>query len=146
MTGVRRVASCVVVGLLLAPAGAVAADVVVRVVAHPQVKGNQVPREVLAAIFLKQAVRWGDGSPVLPVDQSVQSEARKSFSRAVLRKPMIEIQVYWQQRMARGLTPPTVKGSDKEVLAYVATTAGAIGYVAEGTPIPSDVKVIEVAH
>ncbi len=118
----------------------------VQLVAHAQVKGSHVPREVLASIFLKQARQWGDGSPVLPVDQSVQSEVRSIFSSRVLKRPLFDVQAYWRRAITSGITPPPVKGSDQEVLAYVASTPGAIGYVAAGTPIPYGVKTLEVAN
>jgi hypothetical protein len=37
-----------------------------------------------------------------------------------------------------------VKGSDEEVLVYVAKTKGAVGYVSAGATLPSDVKAVSV--
>jgi len=122
----------------------VSADVPFRVIVHPQVKGSQIPRAALSSIFLKQAPRWGDGSPVQPIDQSVQSSVRKSFSNDVLQQGVVAVQVYWQRRISSGVTPPPVKTSDEEVLSYVAATPGAIGYVSASTPLPYSVKLVEV--
>jgi ABC-type phosphate transport system substrate-binding protein len=121
------------------------ADAKFRVIAHSQVKGSQIPRAVLSSIFLGQASRWGDGSAVRPVDQSVQSPVRQSFSLDVLRQGLVAVQVYWQRRITRGQRPPPVKASDEEVVSYVASTPGAIGYVSAETPLPAGVKVIEIA-
>jgi ABC-type phosphate transport system substrate-binding protein len=115
-----------------------------RVVVHPQVKGNQIARAALASIFLKQAPRWSDGSAVLPVDQSIRSGVRSSFSNRMLGKSLLEVQVYWQHQIGRGITPPPVKGSDDEVLGYVASTPGAIGYVSNSASVPQGVKAIVV--
>lgn len=127
-------------------AAAVQADAPVRIVAHPQVKGTQVPRATLSAIFLKQAPRWGDGVPVVPVDQSVKSQIRGQFSLRVLNQPLMDVQIYWHRKMSAGVFPPPVKGSDEEVLSFVAATPGAIGYVAMSTPVPDNVKTIEITN
>jgi len=137
----------VVASFAAAPADpAVSADAPFRVIVHPQVKGNQIPRSALSSIFLKQAAKWGDGSAALPIDQSVQSPVRHAFSNDVLQQGLVAIQVYWQRRMAGGVTPPPVKTSDEDVVAFVAATPGAIGYVSSTTPLPDSVKTIEVTN
>jgi ABC-type phosphate transport system substrate-binding protein len=46
--------------------------------------------------------------------------------------------------MSNGVTPPPVKQSDEEIVAYVASTPGAIGYVAPTTPLPDSVRAIAI--
>jgi ABC-type phosphate transport system substrate-binding protein len=122
------------------------ADASFRVIVHPQVKGGQIPRASLSSIFLKQAPRWSDGSVVAPVDQSVRSPVRKAFSSDVLQQGLVEVQVYWQRRMASGMTPPPVKSSDEEIVSFVASTPGAIGYVSSSTPLPDSVREVVVVN
>jgi len=122
------------------------ADAPFRVIVHPQVKGSQIPRTALSSIFLKQSPKWGDGSPVLPIDQSVQSPVRRSFSNDVLQQGVVAVQVYWQRKMSNGVIPPPVKTSDEEVVSFVASTPGAIGYVSAATPLPDSVKPVEVTN
>jgi ABC-type phosphate transport system substrate-binding protein len=124
----------------------VSADASFRVIVHPQVKGSQIPRAALTSIFLKQAPRWGDGTAVLPVDQSVRSLVRKSFSGDVLQQGIVEVQVYWQRKMSAGVVPPPVKTSDEEIVSFVASTPGAIGYVSAATALPDSVKAIEITN
>jgi ABC-type phosphate transport system substrate-binding protein len=138
-----------VLALTVLTAGAlpvVSADASFRVIVHPQVKGSQIPRAVLTSIFLKQAPRWGDGTVVLPVDQSVRSLVRKSFSGDVLQQGIVEVQVYWQRKMSAGVVPPPVKTSDEEIVSFVASTPGAIGYVSAATALPDSVKAIEITN
>jgi len=117
----------VVLGLALLDSGAPAvADQGFLIVVHSDVKGGQIPREALSLIFLKKAPRWGDGSSVAPVDQSLRSQG------------------FWHKQMASGVAPPPVKSSDEEVLSYVASTPGAIGYVSSGVSLPSGVRTIIV--
>lgn len=115
-----------------------------RVVVHPQVKGAEIPRAALSAIFLKQASKWGDGRPAVPVDQSIQSAVRRSFSFDVLQQSIVEVQVYWQRRITAGQVPPPVKTSDEEVVAFVASTPGGIGYVSATTTLPDTIREIAV--
>jgi ABC-type phosphate transport system substrate-binding protein len=132
--------------ILSATAHSAATAEAVRVIVHPQVKGTQVPRAVLSSIFLRQAKHWGDGSPVVPVDQSVQSPVRRLFCSRMLGQPLMDVQVYWQRKLSSGVMPPPVKTSDDEVIAFVAATPGAIGYVSPDANVPQTVKTIEVTN
>jgi ABC-type phosphate transport system substrate-binding protein len=87
-----------------------------------------------------------NGVPVVPVDQSLRSPVRESFSRDVLNQTARETLNYWRQQITSGVRPPMVKETDAEVLQYVAETEGAIGYVSVGANVAgSDVKVLTVA-
>jgi len=116
-----------------------------RVIVHHEVKGGKISRAALSSIFLKQAPKWGDGSVIAPVDQSVRSEVRCTFSGDVLLQGIAEVQIYWQRRMSSGVTPPPVKITDDDVVAFVGSTPGAIGYVSATTALPDTVKTIELA-
>ena len=142
----RRAAVATLVLAVLAGGAApvVSAEARFRVIVHPQVKGNQIPRAALSSIFLKRAPKWGDGSAVRPVDQSLRSPLRMSFSADVLQQGLMEVQMYWQREIASGRMPPPVKASDEEIVSFVASTPGAIGYVSPGTPLPENVREIAV--
>ena len=144
----RRVLLPVAVVVLLGAGAApvASADARFRVIVHPLVKGNQIPRAALSSIFLKQASRWGDGSVAKPVDQSVQSSVRRSFSSDVLQQEIVAVQVYWHRQMANGVAPPPVKISDEEIVSFVASTPGAIGYVSMGTQLPGSVREVAVVN
>jgi len=116
-----------------------------RVIVNHEVKGAKISRSALSSIFLKQAPKWGDGSSITPVDQSVRSDVRRTFSGDVLMQGIAEVQFYWQRRMSTGVTPPPVKTSDEEVVAFVASTPGAIGYVSANVTLPETVKTIQLA-
>jgi ABC-type phosphate transport system substrate-binding protein len=132
--------------LAVGAAPVASADATFRVIVHPQVKGSQIPRAALTSIFLKQAPKWGDGSSVLPVDQSVRSPVRRAFSSDVLQQGLVEVQVYWQRKMATGVAPPPVKTSDEDIVSFVASTPGAIGYVSSTTPLPDSVREVAVIN
>ena len=143
--GKRRQAVLLLMAVLLAAVVPLAgADSGFRVIVHPGVKGSQIPRATLSSIFLKQAPRWSDGTPVLPVDQSMRSPVRQSFAADVLQRPMVEVQIFWSRRMATGVTPPPVKQSDQEIVAFVASTPGSIGYVSAAQPLPETVRQVAI--
>jgi ABC-type phosphate transport system substrate-binding protein len=142
----RILAASLLAAAVTATAAAQATDSFV-VVVNASVAGTTVRRADLAAVFLKKAVRWGDGSPANPVDQSGTSPVRKGFSENVLHMPVMGVVQYWGKQlvsMASSVRPPTVKASDDEVLLYVAKTSGAVGYVAPGTAMPPGVKVVTI--
>ena len=108
--------------------------------------GTQMRRESVAAAFLKQATRWGDGSPIAPVDQSTTSPVRKAFTEAVLKQSVASVQNHWMQQIQTGRLPPPVKNSDAEVAAYVTKEKGAIGYVTADFVPPTGTKLIRLAE
>jgi ABC-type phosphate transport system substrate-binding protein len=152
VTVLRRVHLPVLVSVIAVAVFAVgaapvaSADATFRVIVHPQVKGSQIPRAALTSIFLKQAPRWGDGSSVLPVDQSVRSLVRKAFCSDVLQQGLVEVQVYWQRKIATGVVPPPVRTTDEEIVSFVASTPGAIGYVSSSALLPDSVREVVVVN
>jgi ABC-type phosphate transport system substrate-binding protein len=106
---------------------------------------TEVERAEVARFFLRQSLKWSDGQSVLPVDQSSRSAVRDAFSRLVLKQPLPAVDTYWQRQIASGRAlPPPVKTSDAEVLAYVAATPGAIGYVVGGLNLTPGVKLLRL--
>jgi ABC-type phosphate transport system substrate-binding protein len=114
-----------------------------QILVHRSVAGTKISRALLASIFMKETIHWGDGSRILPVHQSSESSVREAFARQVLEQSLGEQQSFWRRRMATTrILPPPSKASDEEVLAFVASKKGAIGYVSAGIEIPPDVKVL----
>lgn len=132
------------VGALGGIAGGLQAAEGFRLVAHTSVPTRTLSREAVAQIFTKKSVKWQDGSRVTPVDLPVDSKTRESFSRSVHGKSSVAVDAYWQKQVFSGRDlPPLTKASDSEVLAFVGTMPGAIGYVSPGADA-SGVKVVEV--
>jgi len=115
------------------------------VVVHPRVEGTAIPLATLRSLFLKESDRWGDGTAVVPVDQSLQSDVRERFSHDVLAKSTREALGYWRMQISAGIRPPQVKETDADVLQFVADTEGAIGYVSTDADVArAAVKVLTV--
>lgn len=144
----RRALLSVLVVAVLATSAAplVSADARFRVIVHPGVKGNRIPRAALSALFLKPGAKWGDGIAAQPVDQSVRSPVRQAFSADVLQQDLVGVQMYWQRQIASGRVPPPVKTSDGDVVSFVASTPGAIGYVSAEASLPEGVREVAVVN
>lgn len=117
----------------------------VRVIVNAANPGHSIKRKDVADLFMKRATRWSFGLAAEPVDQSLASPVRASFCRLVLGEVLPAVQKYWQQQISSGrATPPRVKASDEEVIAFVTTTPGAVGYVGPSVPLPESVKVLRL--
>lgn len=105
-------------------------------------------RRETAAIFLKKRTRWEAGKEIAPVDQSSTSLVRAAFTREVLESEglgrLSAVQTFWQQQVYSGRsTPPVIKASDAEVVAFVAANGEAIGYVSGEAETPG-VKIVTI--
>ena len=115
-----------------------------QVIVHPSVVGKAIQKATLADIYMGKAQRWSDGHEVLPVDLSATSPVREAFSRACLGLPTEGVRLYWMRRIGSGAQPPYSRKTDEDVIAYVASHPGAVGYVAEGLALPDSVKAVAI--
>jgi ABC-type phosphate transport system substrate-binding protein len=101
----------------------------------------------VARIFLKRKREWNEGRPILPVDQSAASPTRGLFCREVLGMSLGEVRDYWTKIVLSGRdVPPPVQGGDANVMEFVRSQPGAIGYVSGEADLPSGVKAVEVVQ
>lgn len=142
-----RAARAAVIGLVLVgciAAANAATDLPFKVIVNARVQGKRIHKETLKDIFLRKTTRWGDGAPSQPVDLGLTSQVRLEFINSVLGYSAVAVQQYWVSQITKGNRPPPVKKSEDEVIAFVASQAGAIGYVSAATPIPETVRVLEI--
>ncbi len=117
-----------------------------QVVVHAGAGLTEISRGDLSSIFQKKARKLPSGENANPVDQGDAAAVREAFSQAVHGRSAQQLAAYWQQQVFSGKDfPPQQKGSDAEVLAYVASTPGAIGYVAAGASLATGVKAVRVS-
>jgi len=135
-------ASAILVIAALAPrrASAQAGFVVVVNVTNP---ASSIGRSQLAALFTKKEQSWSDGTPAFPVDLPADDPTREAFTAAIHGKSAKAIRAFWQQQIFSGRqVPPPERDSDEQVLAYVRTTVGAVGYVRPTARLGPNVKVL----
>ena len=119
--------------LTLALGGAYAGSV--KIIANPSLKAESVTAEELKNVFLEETSSLRDGSHVEPVLQKAAT-ARDVFSKEYLGQSAAEVRTYYLGLVFTGKgSVPKEFGSDAEVVAYVARTRGAIGYVSVATSV-----------
>lgn len=96
----------------------------------------------IAKVFLAKASALGGGGPLLPVDQSEGSPARRSFYKKVAGKDPAQLNAYWSKLIFTGQgQPPKAVGGDADVVGLVSKNPNMIGYV-NANAVGSGVKVI----
>lgn len=117
-----------------------------RVVVNAANPVSSVAARDLGRMFRKEVTRWKDGSAVQPVDQRTQSPARAAFTKQVHGRTVAAIAEFWRQQIFSGRNvPPVERATDDEVLEYVRSTPGAIGYVSASAELGPQVKVLVVS-
>ena len=116
-----------------------AADFIV--IANPGVPATRLTPDELSAIYLLRTSNWQDGTRIVPVNREAGSNARAVFSLRVLGQPQAALDAHWNRMNFKGITPPLIQESDKDVLAFVQKVSGAIGYVSASTEL-KNVKVL----
>lgn len=115
-----------------------------RVIVHLANPLRSIAREELERIYRGRSRFWTDGSAILPLNLPGKDALRRAFSIDVLHDDEENLTTYWNRQYFQGIAPPAVLHSSKAVLAYVAVTPNAIGYV-EAADVDSSVAVVEVA-
>lgn len=106
---------------------------------------TSMSREEVSKLFLKRVDRRESGLRLIPVDQRADNSSREDFSTAVLGKPVKNIKAYWRKVVFSGLDePPTEVASDAEVVTFVASNVGAIGYISAQAARGNEVKVLSI--
>ncbi len=117
-----------------------------KIIVNESNSDSSLTEQEIARIFLKKVIKWEDGNKVFPVDFVVNNAIREAFSKKIHRKSIAAIKVYWQRQIFSGRSiPPLEKSSDKEVLEYVKSKPGAIGYVSSNFTV-AGVNIIKIEN
>jgi TonB family protein len=118
-----------------------AADV--KVVANPSVKTDSISVGELRSVFLEETDTLRDGTHVEPVFER-EGAAHDIFIKDFLKQTNASLRSYYGRLVFTGkASMPKAFNSDAQVVAYVAVTRGAIGYVSTSASAEG-VKVLDV--
>ena len=115
-----------------------------KVIVNSRMTGRTVSRETLAQVYLGKVERWGDGKPIAAIDLSTTSPVRAAFSQSVLGMSVVAVRMYWTRTMVSDHFPPTVRPTDEDVIAFVGSRTGAVGYVSADALLPDTVRAVTV--
>jgi TonB family protein len=120
---------------------ALAADI--KIVANPSVKADLISMGELRGLFLAETNSLKDGSRVEPVFER-EGPVHEAFVKDFLKQTNASLRSRYGELVFTGKgSMPKTFSSDVEVVAYVARTRGAIGYVATSASTEG-VKVLDV--
>jgi ABC-type phosphate transport system substrate-binding protein len=138
----KRIMLLVAALLTFAAASGVQAQEFV-VIVNPANPVSALTRDEVSKLFLKRTTSWSAGGQVAVVDLAKSSKVREAFSQAVHKRAASAVDSYWQQQVFSGKdVPPPEKGTDADVIAFVKSNPGAIGYVAAASA--DGVKVVSL--
>jgi TonB family protein len=130
---VKRQATLLLVAgwIIFASPGALAGEI--KVIANSSMRTDLISAEDLKRVFLEERNSLRDGTHVEPVLEK-RGSVHEAFLREYLGRTDDDLQNYYRALVFTGRgRMPKAFDSDAEVAAYVATTKGAIGYVAAET-------------
>jgi hypothetical protein len=138
----RKMIAAIVLALTAVSVGA--ADTGnMKVIVNNGVSVRSMSSKAISDLFLKKTSTWSSGTAVVAVDNATPA-VREEFSRIIHGKASAAVKSYWNQQIFSGRSiPPLEKASDAEVIAFVRSTPGAVGYVSN-TADTSSVRVLTV--
>jgi hypothetical protein len=124
----RLILRCSIFWLLLQPVAEVRAELVVVVNARCGVAA--MTRNEVINIFFGRNRQYFNGIEAQPVDLSDAHPDRARFYGLLVGKDLSEINAYWSKQVFSGrMQPPARVGSSDEVLKWVTSHPGGIGFI-----------------
>ena|SRR5438874_4375358 len=137
---------CIVAALLmLASASVWAQEKGYKVIVNSSNPLVSISRDNVSRIFLKKTTKFPNGLGASPVDLSVNSSTRESFSKDVHGKPASAVDAYWQQLIFSGRDVPPAQKSEGGAIEFVRSNENGIAYVSAGADT-AGVKVVKVTN
>jgi hypothetical protein len=115
----------------------------VKMIANSSVGVSAVSADEIKAVFLATKSSLSDGSHVEPVLEK-DGPAHEAFLKEFVGKTDAAFETYYRSLVFTGkASMPKTTASDADMVAYVAKTKGAIGYVS-ASAVTAGVKTLEV--
>lgn len=123
------------------PAISTPAETEVAVIAHKSVSQDTLSRGQLLDVFSGDVDRWTDGVRIVVKDLKLKGEVRDAFYEFLGKRPS-RMKSIWLKRMLSGEGErPESLTSEEEMLARVAKTPGAIGFISRAK-VTDSVKLL----
>ncbi len=118
-----------------------------KVIVNQNVPLSQLSKSEVQKIMMKKTSKFSDGTRASPVDLQPDSSVREAFSKDVLGRSTSGVKNFWQRQIFSGKNvPPPEVSSDAEVIAYVGSNSGGLGYVSEGARLNGSVKPVDLVE
>ena len=135
---------CLLILQVVGPVSLLHAAANIVLIANPNLPVEQLSRYEVKNIFLSR-MKTVQGVRVRPV-MLKKKEVTARFLREELGKTPVQFSSYYRKMIFTGRgRPPHETASEEELVAYVRSTPGAIGYIDAATA-PASVKILQVTE
>ncbi len=110
------------------------------VIAHPTVPGSSIDKETLIDIYMLTMTKWEDDTPVRVFALKKGTVGTESFYGS-LGLNILTLNKQWMRKQLTGEGRAPALVSEEEIVARVAATPGAIGFV-DASRVTANVKVL----
>jgi ABC-type phosphate transport system substrate-binding protein len=136
-----------IVGLLAIMAfssAAYAEDIII--IANKDVPDSTLTQDEIKKIFLGRMVHWSDNSRIHAA--TVRDEGiHEKFLKQYLEKTEAKWKIYWKRMVFTGRgVPPKSINTEAELIAYVAETKGALGYISSDNISGDSQPVVKIIN
>ena len=113
----------------------------IAVIVHKSVPVEEIGKSEVLDLTTGDKSFWSDGSPVILFDLRPKDDIRRAYYR-FLGIRSSRVKSIWLKRLLSGdADPPVALATPEEMLKRVATTPGAVGFVALSS-VNDDVRVV----
>ena len=131
--------------VLLGTMPATAQDQSFKVIVNSGVSVTSLSAKEISQVFLKKTTNWPSGLKITAVNLGVDHPTREAFSQAIHGKGAHPIERRWESLIFAGMgVPPMKLETESDVVSFISSNAGAIGYVAATASLPAEVRELEI--
>ena len=117
----------------------------VFIIANAGVPDNALSLQELKNIFNGKQRSWSDKSRI-EIGTLVDSTTHDVFTQTYLNRTARQFENHWRRLVfsGRARTIPDSLATQQEMVRFVGSTAGAIGYISAGTLIDDNIKILTI--
>ena len=135
--------NCLLIAAAVLGAANIAFAADIKIIANASVGASSVSVDELKGVFLATKSSLSDGSHVEPVLEK-DGPSHEAFLKEIVGKSDSAFETYYRSLVFTGkASMPKTTASDADMVAYVAKTKGAIGYISASAPA-AGVKTLDV--
>lgn len=113
------------------------------VIVNESVPVDELSRDDVKQIFTGKKRSWENGDIIVAVVLK-SGQTHESFLKNFIQKSRVQFRTYWKKMVFTGKASALKEfGSESELVAFVASTKGAIGYIDSASP-HTGVKVLSI--
>ena len=113
------------------------------VIVNSSVTDSSIDEASLQKIYLGKKTKWDNGDKIVPVTLD-NGPTHDDFLTTFVKKNSSQFSAYWKKQIFTGQgVPPKSVPSETDVVSFVSSTTGGIGYIDSKTP-HEGVKVVPV--